>query len=121
MTRATQFPRRAAIAAVVALGALVVGVREFGGLWAPRRKPTPYDNLFAKIDRDSAAELGQHAIASMPHFNANAAADLVRRRLKFKPLSQLLEEELTVGRIVEVGGWILPESFALVCALAAVA
>jgi len=112
--------RRAAVAAVAAVGAIAVGLREFRRLLAPPRKPTPYDDLLAKInDRDDAAELGKYVIASMPHFNAGSAADVVRARLKNKTLSELLVREASTGRMVEVGGWIVPESLALVCALAA--
>lgn len=120
MSRGSHFSRRAAIAAVAAIGAIAVGLREFRGLLPPSRKPTPFDDLLAKIrDRDDAAELGKHAIASMPHFNADAAADVVRTRLKSKSLEELLASEASVGRTVEVGGWIVAESFAIVCALAA--
>ena len=120
MSRATTNSRRVVLGAIAALAGTAVALRGIPGLLKLWRKQTPYDDVLSNLeDRDAAIELGRRTLTSMPNFGAVAAAQLLRSRLKSRTLSNLLRSELTDSRTVEVGGWVLPESLVLICALAA--
>ena len=44
---------------------------------------------------------------------------VLRPRLKNTSVAELSGRELAKGQLLEAGGWIVPETFALLCALAA--
>jgi hypothetical protein len=104
-------------ATAVAAGLAVV---EGPKLLRKRHAPSPYDDLLDKLDdRDACAQIGEEALAGRTGFDpAKVAADL-RRRLRFRRLSSACTEDAAAGRVTETGGWVLPETLALLCALAA--
>jgi hypothetical protein len=111
--------RRIAIGVVAAAVAAVVAVRELPLLRRHHFKRTPYDDLMTKLDdRDAAASFGKSFTSAKP-LNPAALATLLRARLKTDSLAQVSQRELAQGRVLEVGGWIVPETFTLLCALAA--
>jgi hypothetical protein len=118
MSLSARTSRRLAIAAVAALASTAIALREFPVL-LKRYRRTPYDDLLSGIDdRDAAEVFGRHAIKSIPNLDKSRTAWLLRDRMKDKSLKQLLESDLLTGRVVEVAGWVVPESLALICALA---
>lgn len=112
-----QIRRRIALGAV-AVGALsAVALREFPRLWEHRYRSSAYDDLLQKLsDRDSAQRFGK-AFGSLS--TAGAIAQVLRRRLGSRSLKSVAAQELAIGRMLEVHGWVVPESVALICALAA--
>jgi hypothetical protein len=101
--------------ALALLGTGALGYRQFLGPWYT---PTPYDDLLHQIvDRRPAAKLGAVAAKAMPGFDvAKLAAKL--RQPGFG-LSRRTRDDMAAGRVVEVAGWIVPQSVADYSALAA--
>ncbi len=100
----------------VALGLTAIGVT-VPHLFGKRYKPSPYDDLFAKlVDRETAAKVG-HA-ADVPR-DAKGLATALRQRLNRRSVAQVTQADLAEGRLAEVKGWVLPQSLVLLCALAA--
>ena len=110
--------RRTLIAGVTAAGAAAVaGLYRFTDLFVKHYPPTPYDDVLAAlVDREEAARLG--ALVG----NAPAPPVLAARlRTLFKPngLAGAVGADIAAGRLTEVDGWVVPESVALLSALAA--
>lgn len=85
-----------------------------------RYAPSPYDDLLALLDnRDGDAMIGETVLAGKPGFDAAAVADKLRQKLKQSSLADLAAKEAAEGHILEGHGWVLPESVAELCALAA--
>ncbi len=107
--------RRSLVAGAAAAGAvLAAGLYRFTDLFVKHYPPTPYDDVLALLtDREQAAKLG----VSVPGAPAVLAASL---RTRLKPgLAAAAKADVAAGRMVEVDGWVLPESVALLAALAA--
>jgi hypothetical protein len=90
-------------------------------LLARRYRSSPYDDLFAQlIDRDAAVKVGN---AAMDNGTARpAVADLakeLRQRFERRTLAEVTNSDLAQGKLSEVDGWVMPESLALLCELAA--
>jgi hypothetical protein len=118
MMARTKTTRRIAIGVLAAGVAAVVAVREMALLRRHRYRPTAYDDLMSKLDdRDAAAAFGK----SVPAESLKTASlvTLLRARLGADNLAQVSQRELAQGHVLEVGGWIVPESFTLLCVLAA--
>ena len=98
--------------------ALAAGVGlERHRLFGKHYPATPYDDLLGQvIDRDAAATLGR-AIAPLPP--AAASANRLRSLLGAHGLTAAATADAAQGRIMEVDGWQLPQSVALMAALAA--
>lgn len=115
-----KFTRRNALLAgggVAALAAVGIGGRM---LLRKRYAPSPYDDLLGLLDnRDAAAQIGETVLAEVEEFEPKGLADQLRARIAGRPLATVLAEDATEGRIVEGSGWVLPETFGLICALAA--
>ena len=115
--------RRPVLSAILAaLGLTVVGsVAYEAPRWSRRRyKPSPFDDLLAKLpDRDSASRLGAAVIAETPGFDATQTAQKLQTELAAAPLADVLSADLTQNRMIEVRGWTLPATLADLCALAA--
>ena len=110
--------RRTLIAGVAAAGAaLTAGLYRFTDLFAKHYPPTPYDDVLAAlVDREKAARFGarvQDAPAPAP------LAARLRGLLKANGLAGAVSSDVAAGRLVEVDGWVVPESVALLSALAA--
>ena len=110
--------RRTLIGSVAAAGAAVAaGLYRFTDLFVKHYPPTPYDDVLgALVDREEAARLGA-LVGNAP------AADLLAARLRpiLKPngLAGAVGSDIAAGRLAEVDGWVVPESVALLSALAA--
>ena len=118
----SRLSRRTVVAAggiALALGATALGLTL--PQWLGRRyAPTPYDDLLATlVDRDQAARLGDVARSALPAFSARAAARELRQRFERRNLAEVLDADIREGRIAEIGGWLLPDSLAQLCTLAA--
>ena len=104
------------------LGMLAVAAS--GAAWKlrPFRKqypPSPYDDVLAALDdRDWAAKFGAAALAAMPDFAPETGAALLRPRLHRDTLQTIALRDAEAGRLVEAGGWLVPESVAVIAALA---
>lgn len=114
--------RRAVVAAggiAAALGVTALGLTL--PQWLGRRyAPTPYDDLLATlVDREQAARLGAVARATLPTFSPRAAARELRQRFEQRNLAKVLDADIREGRVAEIGGWLLPDSLAQLCTLAA--
>jgi hypothetical protein len=115
----TRFTRRNIIiaggSAVVLAGALFEGRRLLH-----RHAPSAYDDLLAKLDdRDADAQIGEAVLAEIDDFDPKLTAEDLRANLDHRTLAQAAAEDATEGRVVEANGWVLPETLALLCALAA--
>jgi hypothetical protein len=110
--------RRSLLAGVAAVGAAVAaGLYRFTDLFVKHYAPTPYDDLLARlVDREQAARLGAK-VAAAP--DAKTLAARLRARLGPKDLAATAGADVAAGRVAEVDGWVLPESVALLSALAA--
>lgn len=108
----------------VALGLTAVGVT-VPHLFAKRYKPSPYDDLFAKlVDRDAAVKLGRAALESRARSRAlpidyAGMARVLRGRLSRRSLTDVTASDLDQNKLAEAQGWVLPETLLLLSVLAA--
>jgi hypothetical protein len=99
---------------------LAVGGYEGRRLLRKRYAPSPYDVLLALLDdRDADAQIGEAVLADIDDFDPKLAAEELRERIGKRPLAQVMIEDIGEGRVQEAGGWVMPETLALLCALAA--
>jgi hypothetical protein len=108
--------RRSVIAGVAAAGAAVAaGLYRFTDLIVKHYAPTPYDDVLARlVDREQAARLGAKVPGTA---NAKTLAGQLRPSLT-KGLAGAADADVAAGRMMEVDGWLLPQSVALLSALA---
>ena len=114
--------RRVVIAGTAVLGAAVLaGVGyEASRLLGKHYPPTPYDDLLALLpEREAAKAVGVAFLAEHPNFTAKTAAAALRARIGKQKLDALIEAEITAGALTEAGHWIIPQTLAGLCALAA--
>jgi hypothetical protein len=111
--------RQALIGGAVTAGVLAGGVgARF--LFRKRFAPTPYDDLIALADdRDAAAQIGETVLANVDDFEPTVLAVSLRQRIAGRPLAAAIAEDVAKARLVEGGGWLLPETLGFICALAA--
>ena len=110
--------RRGIIAGAVAAGAAVAaGLYRFTDLLVKHYPPTPYDDLLGQLtDRDQAAKLG----AKLPgDFDAGSEAARLRSVLQGRSLADAANADIAAGRMVEVDGWVMPQTVVSLAALAA--
>lgn len=108
--------------ALIAGSTAAVVVTGLTGRFLLRRRytPSPYDDLLALVDdRDAAAQLGESVLADEKEFEPQQTAQQVRERIAGRPLPLVAAEDAAQGRVAEAGGWVLPQTLALICALAA--
>ena len=99
-------------------GIAAAGIATAGGWFVFHKHQLhgPYGDILAQIpDRDAAVRVGQAVLRTTPHFETKAVAD----RLRTRPLTEAMSDDAANGSLVEIGGWVVPESFALACGLAA--
>jgi hypothetical protein len=110
--------RRTLIGGIAAAGAvLVAGLYRFTDLFVRHYPPTPYDDVLAAlVDRESAIAFGA-LVRGAPA--PDALAVKLRGILKTNGLTGAAKSDIAAGRLVEVDGWVVPESVALLSALAA--
>lgn len=109
--------RRTLIAGVAAVGAAAAaGLYRFTDLLVKHYPPTPYDDLLVQlVDRQEASRLG----AKLPDApDAGALAAQLRAGLKPNSLTATAMADAAAGRVMEVDGWVLPKTVALLSALA---
>ena len=83
-------------------------------------KPSPFDDLLAKLpERDNAGRVGAVVIAEISGFSAESTARALRTKLAATSLADAMSADLVQDRMLEVRGWILPETLSDLCALAA--
>ncbi len=101
---------------VVAMIAAAGGAAWKFHLFAKHYPPTPYDDLLNQIaDREPAIVFGQTARKSLPDAG-HLAAQLRRDGRKLAVRAAIEPGE---AQVMEVAGWIVPQSVALYAALAA--
>ncbi|HKQ10410.1 MAG TPA: hypothetical protein VJS85_04410 [Rhizomicrobium sp.] len=110
--------RRSLIAGVAAAGAVAAaGLYRFTDLFVKHYAPTPYDDVLAAlIDREQAARFGASVSGTM---DTKALAAKLRPMLKSGGLTAAAKADIAADRLIEVDGWIVPQSVALLSALAA--
>jgi hypothetical protein len=114
--------RRPFLASALALiGVAAVGGGAYeAGLFRKHFSNDRYDDLLNALDNpDNAASVGAAVLAELPHFNAAETAASLRERIGKKKLGDVLDEDAAANRLIEAKGWVLPETLALLCALAA--
>ena len=109
--------RRDLMAALVAAGMVATaGLYRFTDLFVKHYAPTPYDDLLARLtDREQAAKLGAQLTGS---FDLVSQSTRLRDIFRKQDLAAAVNADLAAGHMVEVGGWVLPETVALLSALA---
>ncbi|MBI1330193.1 MAG: hypothetical protein GC166_09870 [Alphaproteobacteria bacterium] len=117
--------RRPFLAGMIGVtGAIVLG----GGVYEAarmmsygRRHNTQYDDLLDLLDdRHEAGRIGR-AVLEDAQFEPWTAAPQLRNRIaEHGDLAGAIEDDAEQARLVEVNGWMLPETLALLCALSAV-
>ena len=113
-----QKTRRWLLGGIAAIAAAAVALRGLPRLLHHHYRPSAYDDLFSKLaDRDSSVAFGRAISPSAPG-SAGAIATLLRQRLRTRTLRSVAASELSQGRVFVAGGWVVPESLALICALA---
>jgi hypothetical protein len=103
-------------------GAAVLAAAAFEGsrLLCKRYAPSPYDDLLALLDdRDADAQIGEAVLADIDDFDPKTVSASLRERIGKRPLAQIMIEDVSDGRVLEANGWVMPETLALLCALAA--
>jgi hypothetical protein len=110
--------RRNLIAGVAAAGAvLAAGLYRFTNLFVKHYPPTPYDDLLEQFtDRDQAARLGAKVAGA---FDTQAQAARLRVSMQGRDLASATNADIATGRLVEVDGWVLPQTVVWLAALAA--
>ena len=116
--------RRDVIAGIAAAGVvLAAGFYRFTDLIVKHYPPTPYDDLLDKLaDREQAAKFGktvpQHLHGDIVESNDDFARE-ARRRLAGRDLRFVTEQDAANGDVVEIEGWVVPATIALLATLAA--
>jgi len=109
--------KRRMIVTGMAAAAVAAGLYRFTDLLVRHYPPTPYDDLLTRLtNREQAVKLGAQVGGS---FNAASQAAQLRTELGDKSLGQVAASDIAGGRMVEVGGWIVPRTVAQLSALAA--
>ena len=90
---------------------------------------SPYDDLLALlVDRDAAVRVGRARLDQIarnaPHGavsleDAKALGRALRQRFEQRTLREVTDSDLAQNSLAEVQGWVLPDSLALLCVLAA--
>jgi len=109
--------RRTVIAGMAAAGAAAAaGLYRFTDLFVKHYPPTPYDDLLVQlVDRQQAMRLGAK-LTGAP--DAGALAGQLRSGLKPDGLTAAAGADAAAGRVMEIDGWVLPRTIALLSALA---
>jgi hypothetical protein len=81
---------------------------------------TPFDDLLAQLnDRESAAKLGSAVLSEKPRFDAKNAGQALRMKIGSGSVAKAVEGDIAGGRLVEVQGWLVPETLAELAGIAA--
>ena len=110
--------RRDVVAALTAAGvAVTAGLYRFTDLLVKHYAPTPYDELLMRLtDREEAAKLGGQLTGP---FDLASQSARLRDRFRKQDLTSAANSDIAAGHLVELGGWVVPETVALLSVLAA--
>lgn len=113
-------PLLTALGALLGIGAVGGITYEASGLLGLRTHRGAYDDLISCLpDRDDAVTVGRAVLAGDRAFQEQEVVRDLRLKMGQRPLSAVLSEDMVQGRVVETEGWVLPETLAELCALAA--
>ena len=109
------------VAAALGITALGISVPR---LFGRHYRSTPYDDLFAQlVDRGEAVKVGAAMLPRLPEGagrpRTGGLARDIRQRLERRTLLEVTNSDLAEGKLLEVEGWVLPETLVLLCVLAA--
>ena len=86
----------------------------------PRRRLTQFDDVLSLLpDRDDAVVVGNIVREKAEQIEPWRIAPQLRERLDGRTLEEAAMKDVAEARLVEAAGWLLPETLALLCALAA--
>lgn len=110
--------RRDLVAIAAAAGAAAVaGLYRFSDLFVKHYPPSPYDDVLARLkDREQAMRLGARfqGAFDMPDQAARLRAIFIRT-----DIASAMGEDIAAGHMVEVAGWVLPQTLAMLAVLSA--
>jgi hypothetical protein len=79
-----------------------------------------HGNLLGLLDdRGDARLVGASVLKGLKSFDVRQVTGQLQDRIGKQALSHVLTEDAAAGRLTDAGGWVLPETLALLCALAA--
>jgi hypothetical protein len=113
--------RRGVIAGLLGLGAMAAAsLYRFTDIFVKHYPPTPFDDVLGRLDdREQAARLGTAALKDLPEFDAEASAQRLRAALRHGSFRDVVLADAETGRVLLVQGWVLPQSVAVLSAIAA--
>jgi hypothetical protein len=114
--------RRVIVLAGAGAGVLAAGAIAYESwrLLARHYPPTPYDDLLSLLpDREAARRLGGAFLSEHTNFTAHYAANALRKHIAGRALPDVLDSEIAAGALTEARHWLVPETLAGLCALAA--
>jgi len=114
--------RRALAGAAAGLGLAAAGAAawELFRRIRPHYRQTQYDDLLSLLpDRDEAIVVGNVVRNKAEQIEPWRIAPALRERLNGHTLEEVAMRDVAEARLVEAAGWLMPESVALLCALAA--
>lgn len=112
-------PLLAALGAVAGIG-VAGGLLYEGAGFFRHRYTGPYAGLFSGLGNvETAAIVGREVLAQTAAFDPKKTARELYDTIGHRPLAAILSREAARGEVVEVHGWVLPETLARLCALAA--
>jgi hypothetical protein len=92
----------------------------FTDIFVKHYAPTPYDDVLSRLeDREQAAKLGAVALKQQPDFDTAASAQRLRAALEHGNFREVVLADAETGRVQLVEGWVLPQSVAVLSAIAA--
>ena len=113
-------PLLIALGAIAGAGVVGGGLYESGLLGRHFHSAAGYEDLLSGLsDREAATRLGNAVLGETETFETVRIAQNLRKHIAHRPLAAVLADDLTQDRVVEAGGWILPETLALLCGLSA--
>jgi hypothetical protein len=92
----------------------------FPGLFARGYPPTSFDDLLALLpDRENAVRLGAVLTGDRTRTGARQLAARLRNSISGHSLARAIAGDLAQDRLIEAQGWLLPDTLAELCTLAA--
>ena len=96
--------------------AVAAGLYRFTDLFVKHYPPTPYDDLLTRlVDREEAIRLGARMTGD---FDVQRQAARLRATFAHQDLATAIQADIAAGRLVELDGWVVPETLGLLSALA---
>ena len=114
--------RRGTLFGLIGAGLALAGgaVWRFTDLIVKHYPPTPYDDVLARLqDRPRAITLGRAVLRGLPGFSPAVMAAALRTVFGAGGLSVAATIDTVNGSLAEADGWVVPQSVALLSALAA--